>query len=102
MLVRPVNDCVTQSYAFQDGRLSIIRLEQLLKEKITTNTTFKVKTANASVRKATSDSGGVSGSQQLEDDVEVKETDAQAEDEIVVVLPRMRTPSFKSLRSIPS
>eukprot|EP00903_Cladosiphon_okamuranus_P008091 g7801.t1 len=51
-----------------DGRLSILRLEQLLKGKITSNTTFQVNAATGGIG-----IGGGSGgnSQQLESDVEV-------------------------------
>lgn len=47
----------------KDGRLSILRLEQLLKGKITSNTTFQVKAATGRI--------GIGGSQQLESNVEV-------------------------------
>lgn len=52
----------------QDGRLSVLRLEQLLREKITTNTTFQVKTATGGIGTG---EGGISGPQQLEREVEV-------------------------------
>ena len=52
----------------QDGRLSVLRLEQLLREKITTNTTFQVKTATGGMAGGSS---AISGPQQLEREVEV-------------------------------
>lgn len=55
----------------QDGRLSILRLEQLLKEKIATNTTFKVKTATGSVAGAGRRGHAASDTRQADDDVEV-------------------------------
>eukprot|EP00904_Undaria_pinnatifida_P009886 jgi/Undpi1/6027/HiC_scaffold_2.g01301.m1 len=50
-----------------DGRLSVLRLEQLLREKITTNTTFQVKTATGGMAGGSS---AISGPQQLEREVE--------------------------------
>ena len=52
----------------QDNRLSVLRLEQLLREKITTNTTFQVKTATGGIG---SGGGAILRPQQLERDVEV-------------------------------
>ena len=54
-------------FVITDGRLSILRLEQLLKAKITSNTTFQVKAATGGIG-----GGGVGGSQQPESDVEVR------------------------------
>lgn len=64
----------------KDGRLSILRLEQLLKEKIVNNTTFQVKRAaenGASIGGGSSDKHGAASALQekqphLDDDVEVK------------------------------
>ena len=55
-------------FVITDGRLSILRLEQLLKAKITSNTTFQVKAATGGI----GGGGGVGGSQQPESDVEVR------------------------------
>lgn len=65
----------------KDGRLSILRLEQLLKEKIMNNTTFQVKRAaenGASIGGGSSDKHGAASAPQerqphLDDDVEVKQ-----------------------------
>lgn len=57
----------------QDGRLSVLRLEQLLREKITTNTTFQVKTATGGIGGG---GGAISGPQQLEREVEVTHSPA--------------------------
>ena len=60
------------SVVFEDGRLSILRLEQLLKGKITSNTTFQVKAATGGI--GTGGGGGGGGhAQQLENDVEVSQ-----------------------------
>lgn len=40
---------MTSSLVAQDGRLSILRLEQLLKERITSNKTFQMKHATGAM-----------------------------------------------------
>lgn len=76
----------TERARLEDGRLSILRLEQLLKGKISNNTTFQVKSASGGIGGGGGARASSSRPQQLQSDLEVKVADGSHEAGIDVPL----------------